>query len=211
MKRYLAFYTLEKKRSKMTSTEFIYRDRVKLPFIFDTQKMLQEFETLQLNSFEYYNVIPLRSPAHLVDSTTPFPPPAEDYADGSWCDWLNTNALERSPYLKSIIEKFQENTTVTLVRLLRLAPQSTVKEHQDATLGLEVEKSVIRLTIPILNKEEIEFYLNNSIVNMKPGECWYMRLTDPHRVINNGNTERVNLTIDMIPNKWLRNLIAKNQ
>lgn len=195
----------------MTFTEFKYKDRVKLPFIFDTQKMLHEFETLQLNSFEYYNVIPLRSPAHLVDSTTPFPPPAEDYADGSWCDWLNTYELEKSPYLKSIVEKFQENTTVTLVRLLRLAPQSTVKEHQDATLGLEVEKSVIRLTIPILNKEEIEFYLNNSIVNMKPGECWYMRLTDPHRVINNGNTERVNLTIDMIPNKWLRNLIAQNQ
>lgn len=188
-----------------------YSDRIKLPFNFNVEKMLKEFEALKLGGFEYYNVIPLRSPAHLVDTSLPFPPPAEDYADGSWCDWLNTVELEKSPYLKSIVEKFQEKTTVTLVRLLRLAPNSVVKEHRDVTLGLEVEKSVIRLTVPILNKENIEFYLNDSLVNMKPGECWYMRLTDPHRVINNGATERVNLTIDMIPNDWVKNIIAESQ
>ena len=153
----------------------------------------------------------MRSPSHLVDTTIPFPPPAKDYADGSWCDWLNTKELENSPYIKSIVEQFQEHTTVTLVRLLRLAPGSVIKEHRDVTLGLEVEKSVIRLTIPILNKEHVEFYLNNTIVDMKPGQCWYLRLTDPHKVFNNGNSERVNLTIDMIPNDWLRTLITKNQ
>lgn len=188
-----------------------YSDRIKLPFNFNVKKMLEEFEALKLGGFEYYNVIPLRSPAHLVDTSIPFPPPADDYADGSWCDWLNTVELEKSPYLKSIVEKFQEKTTVTLVRLLRLAPNSVVKEHRDVTLGLEVEKSVIRLTVPILNKENIEFYLNDSLVDMKPGECWYMRLTDPHRVINNGTTERVNLTIDMIPNDWIKNIIAESQ
>ena len=195
----------------MTTTEIKYKDRVKLPFSFDSRIMLKEFKSLQLKGFEYYNVIPLRSPAHLVDTSIPLPPPAEDYADGSWCNWLNTAELENSPYLKKIVEKFQEKTTVTLVRLLRLAAKSTVKEHRDVTLGLEVEKSVIRLTIPILNKEEIEFYLNDSLVDMKPGECWYMRLTDPHRVINNGSTERVNLTIDMLPNDWVKNLITNNQ
>ena len=196
----------------MSSTTITtYKDRVQLPLSFDTEKMLSEFEALKLGGFEYYNVIPLRSPAHLVDTTVPFPPPAEDYADGSWCDWLNTKELSKAPYIKSIVEEFQKNTTVTLVRLLRLAPNAVVKEHRDVTLGLEVEKSVIRLTIPILNKEHIEFYLNDTIVDMKPGECWYMRLTDPHKVINNGNTERVNLTIDMIPNDWVRNLISENQ
>ncbi len=195
----------------MTSTETTYKDRVKLPLLFDVEKMLTEFEALKLGGFEYYNVIPLRSPSHLVDTTIPFPPPAKDYADGSWCDWLHTTELENSPYLKSIVAQFQKHTNVTLVRLLRLAPNSVVKEHQDVTLGLEIEKSVIRLTIPILNKEHIAFYLNNSIVDMKPGECWYMRLSDPHSVINDGNTERVNLTIDMIPNDWVRNLIANSQ
>jgi len=104
----------------MNSTEIKYKDRVKLPLSFDPEKILVEFEALKLGDFEYYNVIPLRSPSHLVDTTIPFPPPAKDYADGSWCDWLNTKELENSPYIKSIVEQFQEHTTVTLVRLLRL-------------------------------------------------------------------------------------------
>lgn len=188
-----------------------FRDRIKLPFTFDVNKMLAEFEALKLGHFEYYNVIQLRAPAHLVDTSLPFPPPAEDYADGSWCDWMDTPELKQSPYLTSVIDTFKQHTDVTLVRLLRLAPQSVVKEHTDPTLGLEIEKSVIRLTIPILNKENIEFFLNGTPVLMQPGECWYLKLTDPHRVNNYGQTERVNLTIDMRPNDWIRKIIADSQ
>jgi hypothetical protein len=184
-------------------------DRIQLPFHFDVEKMLNEYKALEMEGFVYYDVVPLRSPAHLVDSSRPFPPPAKDYADGSWTDWLNTKELEMSPYIKSIIEDFQKHTTVTLVRLLRLAPGATVKEHRDPTLALEEKKSVIRLTIPIFNDEQVEFYLNGTVVPMKPGECWYMRLSDPHKVLNPGNQERVNMSIDMIPNDWIRDIIAK--
>lgn len=185
-------------------------DRVKLPFNFNAQRMHDEYFKLQLKDFEYYNVIQLRAPAHLVDTSLPFPPPADDYADGSWTDWLDTDNLNSSPYLKSIIDSFKEITTVTLVRLLRLAPKSEVKEHTDPTLGLEVEKSVIRLTIPIYNNKETTFYLNSTPIDMQPGECWYLKLTDPHQVVNSGDTERVNLTIDMIPNEDLRTLIKES-
>lgn len=185
-------------------------DRVKLPFIFEKSKMLEEAKAvLQLKDFEYYDVVPLRSPAHLVDTSLPFPPPCGDYADGSWTDWLDTDALKKSPYLNSIVNFFKENTIVTLVRLLRLAPDAIVKEHTDPTLGLEIEKSVIRLTIPILNNEKVTFYLNDTPVLMKPGECWYMRLTDRHKIINNGTEERINFTIDIIPNDWIRQIIKE--
>lgn len=185
-------------------------DSIKLPLTFDVEKMTNEIQAMNLNNFVYYNVLPLRSPAHLVDSSIPFPPPAQDYADGSWCDWLNTKELENSPYLKSIVEMFQEHTTVTLVRALRLEQGNVVKEHRDVTLGLQVRKSVIRLTIPIIKDEGADFYLNNTLVPMKPGECWYMRLTDPHKVVNNSSRERINISIDMIPNEWVRNLILDN-
>lgn len=182
-------------------------DCIKLPFVFDTDKMLAEFNTLDLDNFEYYNVIPLRAPAHMVDPTIPFPQPSNDYADGSWTNWLDTSYLKNSPYLMSVIDTFRKNTTVTLVRLLRLAPGSIVKEHTDPTLGLEIEKSVIRLTIPILNNDKVTFFLNGIPVPMKQGECWYLRLTDPHKITNFGETERINLTIDMIPNNWIRKII----
>jgi len=90
--------------------------------------MLAECEVLTLDQFEYYKVIPLRSPAHIVDPSLPFPPPAEDYADGSWTDWLDTQQLKKFPYLMSVIDHFRKHTKVTLVRLLRLAPGSVIKE-----------------------------------------------------------------------------------
>lgn len=185
-------------------------DRIKLPFSFDKNSMLSEFQALKATQFEYYNVIQLRAPAHLVNPSLPFPPPALDYADGSWTDWLDTPQLEKSPYLMSIVDFFRKHTKVTLVRLLRLAPNSVVKEHTDPTLGLHIHKSVIRLTIPITENEDMNFYLNNTIVPMQPGECWYLRLTDPHRIDNFGATERVNLTIDMIPNEWVCKMIAES-
>ncbi|SIN72447.1 aspartyl/asparaginyl beta-hydroxylase domain-containing protein [Algoriphagus halophilus] len=184
-------------------------DRIKLPFSFDVEKIFAEVKALQLNHFEYYDVISLRAPAHLVDPSLPFPPPAEDYADGTWCDWMDTNALKKSPYLKSIVNQFQEHTTVNLVRILRLAPGANVKEHTDPTLGLHIEKSVIRLTIPVLN-ENTQFFLNKEPVLMKPGECWYLRLTDPHYILNPSQTERINITIDMVPNQWVYELIENS-
>ena len=191
--------------------ETTIKDRIQIPFNFNVHKMLTESKALALEQFEYYKVIQLRAPAHLVDTSLPFPPPADDYADGSWTDWLDTPELEKSPYLKSIINSFKEHTTVTLVRLLRLVPNSVVKEHTDPTLGLGIKKSVIRLTIPVLNNDKMIFNLNKTPVNMKPGECWYLDLTKPHEVINNVNEERINLTIDMIPNKWTRDIIEKSQ
>lgn len=188
-----------------------YKDRIRLPFSFDVQKMLDEAKALKHHDYQHYDVIPLRSPAHFVDTSLPVPAPTGDYADGSWTQWMDTPALKDSPYLKSIVDEFGQITKVNLVRLLFLAPNSVVPEHQDPTLGLEEEKSMIRLTIPIDNNQGVAFYLNNSMVPMKEGECWYLRLTDPHRVLNEGSTDRINLTIDIIPNKRVIELIKNAQ
>lgn len=187
-----------------------YKDRIQLPFMFDVEKMLKEAHALKSENFEYYKVIPLRSPAHLVDTSLSFPPPSDDYADGSWTDWMDTPNLEKSPYLKSVVETFSQHAKVTLIRLLFLAPKSIVKEHTDPTLALEVEKSVIRLTIPIDNNEGVEFFLNDTLVPMKVGECWYLKLSDRHRINNDGTTDRINLTIDMVPNDWILDIIEKS-
>lgn len=186
-------------------------DRVQLPFFFDAEKMAREIEALQLNDYVYYKTLPLRAPAHIIDPSIPFPPPADDYADGSWTEWLDSSELQASPYLNEVVNTFRQHTKVTLVRLLSLAPGATIKEHTDPTLGLHIHKSVVRLTIPIKTNDTVQFFLNDSPVPMQPGECWYLRLTDPHRVINPGATERINMSIDMIPNEWLTNLIISNQ
>lgn len=185
-------------------------DQIKLPFTFDAAKMAAEIEALNLGGFIYYDSIPLRAPAHLVDTSLPFPPPAEDFADGSWTDWLDTPVMKRSTSIAEVVDFFKKHTKVNLVRLLRLEAGAVVKEHTDPTLGLHIEKSVVRLTIPIISNDMVEFYLNGKIVPMKPGECWYLRLTDPHKIINNSKSQRINLTIDMIPNEWVQSNILNS-
>ena len=187
-----------------------FNDRIKLPFTFNVEKMCEEINTMNLTDFIYYNVLPLRSPAYLVDPSLPMPALLDsgDYADGSWTQLSDTSALKKSPYLSSVIETFGMHSQVTLVRLLRLEPGAIIKEHTDPTLGLEQLKSVIRLTIPIQSDEKVKFYLNNKIVPMKEGECWYMRLSDPHSITHNGDVERINMSIDVVPNEWIRSLIC---
>ena len=186
-------------------------DRIKLPFTFDVDKMKEEIAELNYNSFSQYSVMTLRGPAHIIDPSLPPPPPVDDYADGSWTDWLDSKELQASPYLLSMVDTFRAHTKVILTRLLRLAPFGVLKEHTDPTLGLQIPKSVIRLTIPIETNDETTFYLNGEPVPMQPGECWYMRLTDPHRVVNDGSTDRINMSIDMIPNDWVRSMIMESE
>jgi quercetin dioxygenase-like cupin family protein len=173
--------------------------------------MQKDIQALDLDDFIEYNVLPLRSPAHMVEPSIAPPPPADDYADGSWTEWLDTPALRESRYLSGVVDTFREHGEVTLVRLLRLAPGGIVNEHTDPTLGLHIHKSVIRLTIPVLTNGDVEFFLNGIAVPMKPGECWYLRLTDPHRVVNAGSTERINMTIDMVPSDWVRSLVMESR
>ena len=193
--------------TNLNNFDLASNDRIRLPMSFDVARMQAEVQSLNLRGFIYYDVMPLRSPAHLVDPTIPRPPPVDDYADGSWTDWLDTPALRGAAYLSEVVDTFREHTDVTLVRLLRLEAGAVVKEHTDPTLGLEQESSVIRLTIPVFGGEQVEFYLNDTLVPMRSGECWYLRLSDPHRVVNAGATERINITIDMVPNEWVRSLL----
>ena len=206
MVRYLVIY-----RATPFSCEVFMVDRIRLPLDFDAAAMREEIEAMHLRDFIYYDVLPLRAPAHLVDQSIAPPPAVDDYADGSWTDWLDTQALKEAVYLSEVVDTFREHTDVTLVRLLRLEPGAVVKEHTDPTLGLEQEKSVIRLTIPVLSGEQVEFYLNDTLVPMQPGECWYLRLSDPHRIVNAGDTERINMSIDMVPNEWVRSLLTNGQ
>lgn len=181
-----------------------YPDRIKLPYFFEPKRLQADLHNMTLNPFIYYDVLPLRSPAHLVDTSVPVPPPAEDYADGSWTAWKNTPLMDKAPAIKEIVDFFAQHTDVTLVRLLRLEVGAVVAEHTDPTLGLHIDRSVVRLTIPVQSEKEVMFYLNHEVVPMNPGECWYLRLTDPHSIEHHGSVERINLTIDMLPNVWLK-------
>ena len=89
-----------------------------------------------------------------------------------------------------------------------IAPGSVIKEHTDYDLSLEDGNA--RLHIPVTTNQQIEFRLNDRQIRMNEGECWYLRLSDPHSVSNHSNEDRVHLVIDASVNAWLDNIISNS-
>jgi hypothetical protein len=148
-----------------------------------------------------WDVLPLRAPATAVHPVqTIYPDPA--------CDtWVDTPLLAVTPYLASVLAAFQ--CPLQAVRLMRLGPGSVIKRHRDH--DLDVEHGRARLHIPIATNPEVDFELNGARVVLAEGECWYLRLSDPHAVANRGATDRVHLVIDAIVSPWLHEQLARAQ
>jgi hypothetical protein len=177
-------------------------DRLRLPLSFDAGRLAEDLDHLDGNWTPHFvrqnysgdwGAIPLRAPGgetHPVRMIYPNPTQQR---------FVETPALLACPYFREVLASFR--CTILSTRLMRLAPGSVIKEHTD--LGLQYEEGLARIHVPVLTNPDVEFYLNGSRVIMTAGSCWYLRLSDPHRVANRGKTDRVHLVIDLKVNGWL--------
>ncbi len=184
-------------------------DRAKLALRFDP-KRLQE-DLLKLSGIDWiehfvkrnyegeWNVIPLRGPAGAEH------PVMMIYSDPTCTEFADTRFLGTCPYFQDVLATFQ--CELGAVRLMKLAPGSRIKEHRD--YDLDPEHGHVRLHIPVVTNPDVEFLLNGNRVSMNPGECWYLRLSDPHRVANRGTTDRVHMVVDAAVNSWLKNQLSQ--
>lgn len=173
---------------------------LKFPFSFDVgalQADLFGFEstdwTPHFNTGYYegdWSGIALRAPkdAHM-----------DIYPDPTADTFVDTKMLARCIYVPRVIESFE--CTLESVRFLRLGPGDQILEHRDHKLS--IEDGVARVHIPIKTSPDVEFYLDNEMVQMLAGDAWYLNFNLKHRVKNNGAEERVHLVIDCIANDWL--------
>ena len=107
-------------------------------------------------------------------------------------------------------EVFAElETEITSIRLMRLEAGAALKEHTDPTLDA-VHREVVRLTLPVFSCDRVTFLLNGTEVPMKPGELWYLKLSERHSVHNNSPNERINMSIDVKWNAWVEAWLASN-
>lgn len=97
-------------------------------------------------------------------------------------------------------------TPIRSARLLRLGAGARIHEHCDPDLGQP--GGDLRLHVPLLSPPGVEFLVDGLQVPMKPGECWFIDLSRPHRVDNPGPGARVHLVLDCAPNHWLRQQVA---
>lgn len=190
------------------TAHFVVADRLQLPLRFDPVRLrddlmrLEELEWadhfVKQNYEGSWSVLPLRAPAgetHIVRMI---------YPDPTCTEFVDTPLLERCGYFREVLGAF--NAPLAAVRLMKLAPGSVILEHRDHDLA--AEHGTARLHIPVITNTDVEFSLNHRPVRMEAGECWYLRLSDPHSVANRGTTDRVHMVIDLAVNNWLRGQLA---
>jgi hypothetical protein len=89
---------------------------------------------------------------------------------------------------------------------MRLTVGSVIKEHNDFELSFE--EGTVRIHVPVVTNPDVEFYLNRRRVVLEAGSSWYLRLSDPHSVVNRGAADRVHMVIDAEVNDWVRDVLA---
>jgi hypothetical protein len=178
-------------------------DRIRLPFAFDPALLQRDLETaasqqwiahfVKQNYEGDWSVIPLRGTAGATH------PVMMIYSDPRAKGFEDSPALAACPYFRAVLATFQ--CPLQAVRLMRLTPGSIIKEHFDDDLSFD--DGTVRIHVPITTNPGVVFEVNRKRVDMAPGSAWYLRLCDPHRVANNGATDRVHMVIDATVNDWV--------
>lgn len=178
-------------------------DRAHLPLSFDAARLQADLAAVEAMTWTdhfvrqnyegQWDVLPLR---HQAGATHPImqaytPPDATDFVDAA--------ILDRTPYFRNVLTAFL--CPLKAVRLMRLTPGSRIKEHKDHDLAADWGQA--RVHVPVTTNPGVTFLLNRAPVAMEPGQAWYLRLSDPHEVTNDGETDRVHLVIDCDVNDWL--------
>jgi Aspartyl/Asparaginyl beta-hydroxylase len=182
-------------------------DRLRLPLYFDPEALAADLATLgQLHWVDHFVpahysgnwcALPLRAPAGANH------PILQIAANPGVTEWVDTPFLKQSPAFRAAIRKIP--SPIFSARLMRLGPKAQIHEHRDAALS--PEEGVVRLHIPVTTNDQVDFRLNGARVKMAPGEYWYLRLSDPHSVINAGATDRVHIVVDCAMNHELQTLL----
>jgi len=84
---------------------------------------------------------------------------------------------------------------------IKLPAHKNVGEHTDKRDYLG---AVRRHHVAITTNENVLFFVNKESKNMKVGDCWEINNSQLHSVENNGDTERIHLLIDILPNKFVK-------
>lgn len=104
-----------------------------------------------------------------------------------------------SPIVKSL-ESIHDGKVGKCV-FIKMPAHKSVGEHRDS---MDYLGAVRRHHIAITTNDNVLFFVNKESKNMKVGECWEINNNLLHSVQNNGDSERIHLMVDIIPNKFIR-------
>ena len=180
---------------------------IRLPFQFNAQQLQEETERIAEQHWQLHyqtrhytggwSAIPLRSVNGNTNNILVSPEENAVYAD--------TAFLKQSPYLQQVLSTFL--CPLKAVRLLKLDAGAVIKEHRDADLAFEYGE--LRIHIPVVTNNLVEFIVDKERLFLKEGESWYMNFNLPHTIENKSDTARIHLVIDAVVNDWVKELFAQ--
>jgi hypothetical protein len=116
----------------------------------------------------------------------------------------DTPLMQELPYLREVVNFFQ--CELRRVRLLTQLPGAFIGEHTD--ISAQEAMLEARLHVPIVTNKSVKFRVGGQDIFMRPGELWYIDVSQPHSAANQGRTARVHLVVDCVMNDWLQRLIG---
>ena len=149
---------------------------------------------LHFNKMHYegeWTVLPLRVPGGDSNRIVPDNIHEEEVVD--------TPQMKACPSVQKLVAGFE--CTILSVRLLKLKTGAIIKPHRDHELSFENGEA--RLHFPVFTNDGVEFYIEDELLRMREGQCWYINANLPHSVVNKGDTDRIHLVIDCKVNDWL--------
>lgn len=144
-----------------------------------------------------WKVLSLRAPGGKADQIIPELINENDFRD--------TPLMDLCPAVKELTASI--HCPIFSVRLLNLESGGIILPHRDHELSFE--KGEARLHFPVFTNEAVEFYIEEELLRMREGECWYINANLTHSVFNKGATDRIHLVIDCMVNDWLKDLFEQ--
>lgn len=146
------------------------------------------------------------------------------YATRHW-GLQDTTLMKQFPEVQALLDTLvpgsskNGNIAFKRVRLMRLKPQGgELTRHTDltdGTLGLD-DKHTVRIHFPIITNSKViltSWDLHDQPIeqHFPAGECWYLNIRLPHKIVNGGTEDRVHIVVDLIANERIRVLIGGEQ
>lgn len=184
---------------------------LQLPFRFDAGAMYREVQDLldaawkmHYNTAHYqgnWSVLPLRAPGGDPQNTI-----AVHATANGLLSYADTPLMAACPGIAAALDTL--HCPKTSVRLMKLQAGAVIHKHADHDMAFE--QGEVRLHIPVVTNPMVQFFVDDELVPMAEGECWYLNLQLPHNVNNHGTTDRIHLVADCMVNDWVRALFGRD-
>lgn len=114
-----------------------------------------------------------------------------------------TPSLLACPYTMQVLHAL--GATWGRSRLMRLSGQAEVTPHVDLDYYW---RERMRVHVPITTTPSVRFQCGNAETHMAEGECWLFDTWRLHRVLNEGNDERIHLVADTVGGEGFWGLVG---